>query len=127
MARSMVNSNSAESKQSTGQGFNILLVENDELVRAHLDQILEIAGYGVLSVGSCKEARHAASALVFPMMIIDRELGDGDGIDLIAEFRKLYGFNRAFVMLLTALDSEDEIARGLAAGADDYLSKTKLR
>jgi DNA-binding response OmpR family regulator len=57
------------------------------------------------------------------MMIIDRELGDGDGIDLIAEFRKLCTPNRVFMMLLTARDSAEEIARGLAAGADDYLSK----
>ena len=101
----------------------VLLVEDDPLARERLELLIATAGFGVFSVASCQEARDAAAAVVFPIMIIDRMLGDGDGIELIAYLRHRCFPNRVFMMLLSALDTADDIAGGLAAGADDYLSK----
>jgi DNA-binding response OmpR family regulator len=105
------------------QSSCILLVEDDPLVRERLEALISAAGFGVISVGSCGEARAAASALVFPIMIIDRMLGDGDGMDLIAELRRQCAPSEIFMMLLSARDASADLEQGMKAGADEYLSK----
>lgn len=107
----------------SSQASCVLLVEDDPLARERLELLITAAGFGVFSVASCKEARDAVQAVVFPIMIIDRMLGDGDGIELIAELRLRCFPNRVFMILLSALDTAEDIAGGLAAGADEYLSK----
>lgn len=101
----------------------LLLVEDDELQRERLELALSQANFDVTGVGSVREARAAMEALVFPVVIIDRKLGDGDGISLISELRKQYAQHRVYLMLLSALDSAEERQKGMEAGADDYLSK----
>ncbi len=103
--------------------LDVLIVEDDELMRARLEALIENAGYGVVGVGSAGEAREALSALFFPMIIVDRMLGDGDGINLCSELRQRSTNSHVYIMLLTALDSPEEVAAGLTAGADVYLSK----
>lgn len=105
------------------QSSCVLLVEDDALARERLELLIGAAGFDVFSVGSCKEARDAAAAVVFPIMVIDRMLGDGDGLGLIAELRERCAPNRIYMMLLSALDGDADMKGGLAAGADAYLSK----
>jgi DNA-binding response OmpR family regulator len=101
----------------------VLLIEDDELARARLEAVIERAGYGVFSAANAAEARQALGLVIFPIVIIDRVLPDADGIQLCREVRALSAPNRIFAMLLSARDSAEDIAAGIAAGADDYLSK----
>lgn len=55
--------------------------------------------------------------------MIDQLLPDADGIELCHEVRRHDEDGRAYIFLLSSLDSPDAVAKGLAAGADDYLSK----
>ncbi|HTE42337.1 MAG TPA: response regulator [Steroidobacteraceae bacterium] len=103
--------------------ISVLVVEDDELARAHIEAVINSGGFDALGVGSAAEARLAMEAMVFPIVVIDRRLGDADGITLIQELRDRYKSHRVFLMLLTALDSPEERERGLAAGADEYVSK----
>jgi DNA-binding response OmpR family regulator len=102
---------------------SVLIVEDDELTRERMELLLTSADFDAMSVGSAAEARMAMDTLVFPIVIIDRMLGDADGLSLIREFRERYQAHRVFLMMLSALDSQEELDRGLAAGADAYLSK----
>jgi DNA-binding response OmpR family regulator len=113
----------AEPFKSQSSALDVLIVEDDVLMRERLEALIEGAGYGVVSVGSAGEARKALNALFFPMIIVDRILGDGDGIDLCSELRQRSTDGHVYIMLLTALDSPAEVAAGLTAGADAYLSK----
>lgn len=119
----MQSSDTQVSQMLSDQSSCILLVEDDHLIRERLEALISAAGFGVVSVGSCSEARAAASALVFPIMIIDRMLGDGDGMDLIAELRQVCEPSEIFMMLLSARDGSEDFEKGMAAGADAYLSK----
>lgn len=124
-----------ESKSSNGESdttrvrslvyskASVLIVEDDELTRERIELLLTSADFDTMGVGSAAEARMAMDALVFPIVIIDRMLGDADGLSLIREFRERYQAHRVFLLMLSALDSQEELDRGLAAGADDYLSK----
>lgn len=105
------------------RSMQLLLVEDDEIVCARLEAVLARAQFDVQSVASAADAREMMNAVVFPIVIIDRLLGDGDGISLIGELRKCYAQHRVFLMLFSSLDSESERRAGIAAGADDYLSK----
>jgi DNA-binding response OmpR family regulator len=109
--------------QRPGSSLDVLIVEDDALMRQRLEALIEGAGYGVVSVGSAGEAREALSALFFPMIIVDRVLGDGDGINLCSELRQRSTDSHVYIILLTALDSPAEVAAGITAGADAYLSK----
>jgi DNA-binding response OmpR family regulator len=53
--------------------------------------------------------------------VVDRVLPDADGVEFCHEVRR--HDSRAYIFLLSALDSADAVAKGLAAGADDCLSK----
>lgn len=103
--------------------MQVLLVDDDEVVCARLEALLAPAHFDVQAVSSARAAREMMSAVVFPIVIIDRMLGDSDGISLIGALRRCYAQHRVFLMMFSALDSEDERRAGIAAGADDYLSK----
>jgi DNA-binding response OmpR family regulator len=101
----------------------VLVVEDEGEVRLRLEAILSAADFDVFAVASAGEAREAMEALVFPLVIIDRMLGQEDGIELVGELRRRYAEHRVFLMLYSALDSPEERCRGLAVGADAYVSK----
>ncbi|WP_207951611.1 response regulator transcription factor [Pseudomaricurvus alcaniphilus] len=56
------------------------------------------------------------------LLILDWQLPDCEGIDVLAEVRNELGFEGP-VLFATAKDSEEDVVRGLASGADDYLIK----
>jgi len=93
------------------------------MICERLALLFEAADLGSICVHSAAEARRALEALFFPIVVIDRVLPDGDGIELCKEVRRLSRDGRAYLLLLSALDTAADLAHGLAAGADDYLSK----
>jgi DNA-binding response OmpR family regulator len=105
---------------------SVLIVEDDPGMRTLLERELSRAGFDAFLVSSACEARYAMEALVFPIAVIDRGLGDADGIDLIAELRTKYANHRVYIVLLSSLDSAEEQVRGINAGADAYVSKTQF-
>ena len=62
-------------------------------------------------------------AIYFPIIIVDRMLGDGDGIDLCREYRARHTHPGVYIIILSALDSAADVSAGMIAGADDYISK----
>jgi len=101
----------------------VLVVEDDPLTQARLELLIEATGLAVVSVPSAEQARAALRAVFFPIVIVDRMLEDGDGIALCDEVRRQRLQSRVFLIVLSALDSATDMAAGLAAGADEYLSK----
>lgn len=115
--------NTANRDRDAGDSPCVLVVEDDPLTQARLELLIEAAGLAVVSVPSAEQARAALRAVFFPIVIVDRMLEDGDGITLCNEVRRQHLQSRVFLMVLSTLDSASDIAAGLAAGADEYLSK----
>ena len=86
-----------------------------------LRQALLERAYNASWVRSCHEARDALCDSHHDAIILDLGLPDGDGLDLLREWRKA-GFNEP-VLILTARDAVQDRIKGLDLGADDYLSK----
>lgn len=66
------------------------------------------------------QAREALAAEDFQLLILDVNLPDGSGLDLLAQIRQT---SQVPVILLTANDMETDIVTGLESGADDYITK----
>jgi two-component system, OmpR family, response regulator len=99
---------------------SILLVGDEMEMAAEIKLELERNGYLVRSVSLADVADivHADGAA---LLILDRVLWGVDSLRTLEDLRKQG--NKIPVLVISALSSADEIAKGLRAGADDYLAK----
>ncbi|MGZ5434318.1 MAG: GGDEF domain-containing response regulator [Thermoanaerobaculia bacterium] len=98
----------------------ILLVEDDPNVSFMLSQQLKRAGYVVQAASTIETARQRAKQ-PWDLAILDRNLPDGDGVDLCRERRATAP--HAYIVMLTGVSSEEGKLEGFACGADDYVTK----
>jgi DNA-binding response OmpR family regulator len=99
----------------------ILVVEDDRKLSALLGRVLSEEGYEVVTAPS-KEGALSAMSLESPdILIVDRMLPDGDGLELCDSAVLLRG--GLPVMVLTALGEVADRVEGLDRGADDYVLK----
>ena len=100
----------------------ILIVDDERLIRAGLAQLLAGAGFAVREARDGKSALAAVAERRPDLVLLDIMMPGMDGFKvcemLLAADRDLP------VVFLTAKDSESDQVRGLEVGADDFLSKT---
>jgi two-component system OmpR family response regulator len=99
----------------------ILLVEDDQELRAVLRRSLEEEGFAVRGTGTGAEAMERISRETPDALVIDVGLPDADGRDLCQALRA-QGI-QAPVIFLTARDALTDRLAGFGAGGDDYLTK----
>ena len=103
--------------------LHVLLVDDHELIRAGLKQVLQ-AGLGKMVVGEAGNATEAMSLLekeTWNIAITDITLPGRSGLDLLTEFKHL---RPEMPVLVLSVLSEDEIAtRVLKAGAAGFVHK----
>ena len=101
--------------------MKILVVEDQLRLAEFLRQSLTERSYTVTVVGTCAAANDAISEDSFDAVVLDLSLPDGDGLDLLTDWRAA-GFTEP-VLILSARDSVEDRIKGLDLGADDYLPK----
>lgn len=106
----------------------VLIVEDHLLTRRFLADNLAADGYTPLEAPTLADARRQIRGGELAVAVLDLQLPDGDGLDLLAELRGLGGPDPGLdphlpVLVLSGRCSEIERVRGLSRGADDYLSK----
>jgi DNA-binding response OmpR family regulator len=101
--------------------MHVLLVEDDALVASGIRAGLATFDFVVDSVPTVNEARRAMQSVHSDVVILDRGLPDGDGMQLLEEWRAA-GVQTP-VLILTARDAVRDRVDGLQSGADDYLIK----
>ena len=99
----------------------ILLIEDDAGTAKEISLELGASGYGVTHHTHAGEGLVAARGDAIDLLIVDRQLPDGEGLDLIAALRA--EGRRTPALVLSALGSLDDRVRGLRQGGDDYLAK----
>lgn len=103
-------------------GFKILLVEDSIAFRLAVKQLLEVYN-DVDEAESLKAARASLQKYRYDVVIIDKGLEDGDGMDLISEIK---AFSKNTVIIMLTSDSDfGSIKHCIAKGADDYVVKTE--
>ena len=103
--------------------FCVLVVEDHPALRKQLEFILARAGFAATSAENGRRALELMQERFFPIVLTDWMMPEIDGIQLCQSIRKLPAAGYVYVVLLTAKSSKDDIVTGLAAGADDFLSK----
>ncbi|MBA2778446.1 response regulator [Billgrantia kenyensis] len=101
--------------------MHVLLIEDDALVASGILAGLSAHDFVADHVETMAEARMALEAVASDVVILDRGLPDGDGLELLEEWRRA-GVTTP-VLVLTARDSVQDRVMGLQGGADDYLVK----
>ena len=99
----------------------ILLVEDERKVLRSLERGLQAQGYEVVGTANADAGFELASTQEFDCLILDRMLPGRDGMDVLADLRRMGKTVPA--LLLTARDAIEDRVAGLDAGADDYLVK----
>ena len=101
--------------------MRILIVEDDKRVARFVVKGLNENAYTTSWAAGCSEANDLLSEGDYDMIVLDLGLPDGDGLDLLREWRRC-GFNEP-VLILSARDRLEDRINGLNLGADDYLPK----
>jgi CheY-like chemotaxis protein len=102
----------------------VLLVEDDPDQLALGELRLTMAGYQVRSVDRAKAlSRYLRQQGRPDLMLLDVMLPDGNGFDILAQLRNRPEFATLPIVLLTARNEPADIGRGLALGADGYITK----
>ncbi len=98
----------------------IIVVEDDEALCRGICMALKSEGLSFLPCGTLKKARDLLKQGGCSLVLLDINLPDGNGMELLKEIRAV---SCVPVIVLTANDMETDIVVGLESGADDYVTK----
>ena len=102
----------------------VLIVEDEDIIRNSLTELLTAEDYAVSETGRVGEALELAETTDFDVAICDVQLPDGDGIALL---RKLHQRNpHTCILIITAYATVENAVMAFKAGAFDYLVKPVL-
>ena len=101
----------------------VLILDDDPEFLSALADGLSEAGFNPTQAATVAEAEALVlrGPIRFEALLLDVDLPDGDGRDLCVRLRK--AGQRVPVIMLTGSDGEEDIVRGLEAGAHDYVAK----
>lgn len=99
-----------------------VLIEDDPSIRKLVEYSLSSNGISIVSFPSGEEA-FESDLKDAELFILDIMLPGMDGMEILSRIRKDPVLGRVPVIMLTAKDSEYDIAKGLDDGADDYIPK----
>jgi two-component system OmpR family response regulator len=101
--------------------MRVLLIEDDTMVGAAVEQALRDAAYAVDWVTDGETAIHVAESEAYEVALLDLGLPLADGREVLRRLRALG--RKLPVIIVTARDGVDDRIDGLDLGADDYLVK----
>jgi DNA-binding response OmpR family regulator len=111
----------------SGQGHSkapiILIADDDPDIRELVGFRLERAGYNVIRAADGEEALRLAEETPPDICVLDVMMPKLDGLDVTRALRRLPATESVPVLMLTARAADDDIARGLEAGANGYVRK----
>jgi two-component system cell cycle response regulator len=102
----------------------VLVVDDDDLVRARLTALLRMAEYEVESAASGEDALRIMRTKHCQILLTDWQMPDMDGLSLCRLVRAEPADSYVYVLMLSVRDSKQDLLTGLAAGADDYVAKS---
>ncbi len=100
----------------------ILIVDDEDDLRAGLGTYLELQGYDVDTAPSAEEAS-LLNLTRYDLLLLDIMMGEMSGTDLAMNVRENPLTASVPIIFLTAKDNDDDMVAGLNLGADDYIAK----
>ena len=100
--------------------YSVLLIEDEENIRSFISTTLKGQGYKITTAASGKEGLHLCASLCPDIVLLDLGLPDMDGMDVIGKLRE---WSSIPIIVISARNHEQENAKALDLGADDYITK----
>lgn len=101
----------------------ILLVEDDRHIALALRIRLSAAGYEVLLCDCLANARKVLAESALDVAVLDINLPDGTGLDLLAELQKTGRGKHLVCIIMTASKTQGLAEQAMEAGASAFLEK----
>jgi DNA-binding response OmpR family regulator len=102
-------------------GAKVLIIEDDAAIRRGLELNLSTEGHEVVAAGTGEAGLEAAATCPPDLVILDIMLPGRSGLSVCESLRR--DGHLMPIILLSALGAEEDVVRGLEAGADDYVVK----
>jgi two-component system, NtrC family, response regulator len=99
----------------------VLIIDDDELIREMLTDMVQRMGHKALSSGTLKEGLKEAQAGAPDIIFLDIRMPDGNGLDLLPELRAIP--SKPEVIIITGLGDPDGAELAIKNGAWDYIKK----
>jgi two-component system OmpR family response regulator len=99
---------------------HLLIIDDDAVLRDLLHYSLTRSGYQVKLASGGQEALVLLAEHQFDLVLLDIMMPGQDGYEICTILR---ADSSVPIIMLSSLDNPDAVVRGLAAGADDYITK----
>ncbi|MEX2191720.1 MAG: response regulator [Bacteroidota bacterium] len=106
------------------KGHKVLVTDDSVTSRTLLQNILEIAGYDVITAVDGVDAVTKARAGEFDLIVSDVDMPRMNGFELTAKLRKDRKLSEVPVVLVTSLESTEDREHGMDVGANAYIAKS---
>ncbi len=103
--------------------MHALIVEDEESILLSLEFLLTEEGYSVVTAQDGAAALNAAAAQTPDLVLLDVMLPHIDGFEVCRQMRANTALRNTRIMMVTARGRETEVERGMALGADAFLTK----
>ncbi len=101
----------------------VLVIDDEPIIRATLGTLLEGTGYRVEMAENGKQGLEKAREIHPDVILLDVMMPGMDGYEVCRKLREDHRLAEVPIFMITALDDRNSRLAGLAAGADDFLSK----
>lgn len=113
-----------DEQQALYPPMRVLLVEDDPSTRVLMEAVLEqMVGRPVFTAGDGRAALEMAVEVLPQIIVTDLLMPVMDGIELTRALRATEWGQSMYVVMLTGVDSEEEVVEAFEAGVDDYVTK----
>ena len=119
----LIERESSMTDAATSQDLQVLVVDDSPVYRKLVEHALEGGPYSLLFAKSGREALELFARYLPAIVITDWMMPDLSGLDLCQRLRADVHRGYTYIILLTSIAEKDNVVKGLAAGADDYLTK----
>lgn len=106
-----------------GRPLRVLIVDDSRLQRRILSATVKKWGFDVIEAEDGAAGLAIAQVQLPDIVISDWMMPGMNGLEFCKEFREIQGDSYRYFILVTSKSEKDEIAAGLDAGADDFLTK----
>ncbi len=105
----------------TEERVKILVVDDDDNLRETLSELLEIEGYDVYQAAGAKESLALVANNNFNVILMDYNLVDGTGLDVVQQIRTFN--NESQIIMMTAYASLDTALKAIQESVYDFMIK----
>ena len=115
---------SAAGARRPGEALNVVVVEDDPQLASFTATLLSLSGFAVRQAGNREQVVNEIRRPPRPdLILLDVVLPDADGFDILMRVRQHPVLKDVPVIMLTGKATREAVLKGIAAGADGYITK----